>query len=491
MARSGVRGVSSACLTGLEASRKRFEEMRRKKDSMLNELEVAGLREIDSVEYYSKQKGNAFLKELRCKNCYVYDGGGHMMAETLRWNRTLTVLDLGRNSIGHSGTIALAHALAHHPSLTSLNLEGNVFGSEAGTALAEMLRSNTSLTACYLADNAIADNGTAAFTRMLQVNTTLQSLDLSGNIVQAECAISFARTIKEYQDKPVLTEFKLLRNDIEIEYQHRITVILGYNWICHKAVKGISGKYRQKLKYEEAVEALTEEQSAMISSAFNAFDTDGSGELEREEFEEALVHVGLEVPREEVDEMIALIDTDGSGTINLSEFQRAMAVMLINKGPDETEETTDLSDELLTDEALVEQMMFSGGLYDPAQVFPEAISWSDGGQRQESPPALRLGYRILCQMEKNISLSDKHLVAVKRILMFLGFDRVMIKTMLPVTARRLREALSKFDMLKEQSGSELSDLETRLRSVETPEDDVSRLDQAILWLFRGIPAWRV
>ncbi|EKX53490.1 hypothetical protein GUITHDRAFT_54801, partial [Guillardia theta CCMP2712] len=69
---------------------------------------------------------------------------------------------------------------------------------------------------------------------------------------------------------------------------------------------------------------LTDEQSAMISSAFNAFDMDGSGELEREEFEEALVHVGLEVPKEEVDEMMAVMDTDGSGTINFSEFQRAM-----------------------------------------------------------------------------------------------------------------------------------------------------------------------
>ncbi|EKX53489.1 hypothetical protein GUITHDRAFT_64531, partial [Guillardia theta CCMP2712] len=196
------------------ASSLRFEDMRKKKDSMLNELEVAGLREIDAVQYYAKQKGNAFLKELRCKNCYIYDEGGHMMAETLRWNRTLTVLDLGRNSIGHSGTIALAAALAHHPTLTSLNLEGNVFGSEAGKALAQMLRSNTCLTACYLADNSIADNGTEEFTEMLKVNTTLQSLDLSGNIVQADCALRFAKTISECQVTPILTEFKLLRNDI-------------------------------------------------------------------------------------------------------------------------------------------------------------------------------------------------------------------------------------------------------------------------------------
>lgn len=36
-------------------------------------------------------------------------------------------------------------------------------------------------------------------------------------------------------------------------------------------------------------------------------------------------------------------------------------------------------------------------------------------------------------------------------------------------------------------GSTEEKLEARLAAVETPEDDVSRLDQSILWLFRGAP----
>ncbi len=36
-------------------------------------------------------------------------------------------------------------------------------------------------------------------------------------------------------------------------------------------------------------------------------------------------------------------------------------------------------------------------------------------------------------------------------------------------------------------GSAEEKLEARLAAVETPEDDVSRLDQSILWLFRGAP----
>ena len=36
-------------------------------------------------------------------------------------------------------------------------------------------------------------------------------------------------------------------------------------------------------------------------------------------------------------------------------------------------------------------------------------------------------------------------------------------------------------------GSPEEKLEKRLAAVETPEDDVSRLDQSILWLFRGVP----
>jgi hypothetical protein len=36
-------------------------------------------------------------------------------------------------------------------------------------------------------------------------------------------------------------------------------------------------------------------------------------------------------------------------------------------------------------------------------------------------------------------------------------------------------------------GSAEEKLEARLAAVETPEDDVSKIDQAILWLFRGAP----
>jgi hypothetical protein len=80
---------------------------------------------------------------------------------------------------------------------------------------------------------------------------------------------------------------------------------------------------------------------------------------------------------------------------------------------------------------------------------------------------------------------------VKRVLSFLGWDKTMLKRKMPFTARQLRTALSAMPSVTEAPvvvpGSAEEKLEKRLQGVETPEDDVSRLDQAILWLFRGVP----
>ena len=53
---------------------------------------------------------------------------------------------------------------------------------------------------------------------------------------------------------------------------------------------------------------------------FAAMDTDGSGELDLEEFGEALRKLGLPLRREQAAELMAAIDTDGSGTLDQEEF---------------------------------------------------------------------------------------------------------------------------------------------------------------------------
>lgn len=67
---------------------------------------------------------------------------------------------------------------------------------------------------------------------------------------------------------------------------------------------------------------------------------------------------------------------------------------------------------------------------------------------------------------------------------------------MPYTARQLKTELSNFEEIARESEpiqgdqvekSSEQQLEERLGMVEIPSDDQAKLDQAILWIFRGIP----
>ena len=61
--------------------------------------------------------------------------------------------------------------------------------------------------------------------------------------------------------------------------------------------------------------------AADIMSFFQVFDSDGSGELDAEEFREALAQFGFE-DKDEQDAMFREIDADGGGTVSWDEFLR-------------------------------------------------------------------------------------------------------------------------------------------------------------------------
>jgi Ran GTPase-activating protein (RanGAP) involved in mRNA processing and transport len=180
------------------AAQNHFNKIRKQNENLLEELEKAGLREMDALEYYAKQKGNVFVTELLCNGCYLYEASGHNIARTLRWNKTLTSLQLERNAFGSSGTQAIAEALVGHPTLRALNLSGNVCGADAGTALANMLMANTVLTNVELAENCMSNTAAKIMTKMLHANTTLLSLDLSGNLFTAEPCKDLCRTLAQH-----------------------------------------------------------------------------------------------------------------------------------------------------------------------------------------------------------------------------------------------------------------------------------------------------
>ena len=67
--------------------------------------------------------------------------------------------------------------------------------------------------------------------------------------------------------------------------------------------------------------------SDTVLEAFQAFDQDGSGELEEDEFKEAIKMLGIEIKPTSFKKFWSQIDTDGGGTVDLDEFRDAVKLM--------------------------------------------------------------------------------------------------------------------------------------------------------------------
>eukprot|EP01104_Vermistella_antarctica_P020132 TRINITY_DN840_c0_g1_i1.p1 TRINITY_DN840_c0_g1~~TRINITY_DN840_c0_g1_i1.p1 ORF type:complete len:1486 (-),score=419.48 TRINITY_DN840_c0_g1_i1:95-4552(-) len=97
-------------------------------------------------------------------------------------------LNLSFNRLGDEGARAVASILPRTPFLHALLLEGNGITFEGANLLANALIHNKSLAALSLANNRIENKGAIAFARVLEVNNTLSTLLLSGNPIEPQYA---------------------------------------------------------------------------------------------------------------------------------------------------------------------------------------------------------------------------------------------------------------------------------------------------------------
>ncbi|KAF8819391.1 putative centrin [Cardiosporidium cionae] len=78
---------------------------------------------------------------------------------------------------------------------------------------------------------------------------------------------------------------------------------------------------------------LTDQQRQEIKEAFDLFDTDGSGKIDRKELMVAMKALGFEPNKEEVRRMVDEVDKDGSGTIGLSDYIEFMTRKMSERDP--------------------------------------------------------------------------------------------------------------------------------------------------------------
>ena len=113
----------------------------------------------------------------------VGDDGATAIAEGLKTNSALQVLQLERNDVGAAGATAIAEGLKTNSTLQTLNLGFNKVGAAGATAMAEGLKTNSTLQTLNLHNNKVGDAGATAMAEGLKTNSTLQELNLQLNKV--------------------------------------------------------------------------------------------------------------------------------------------------------------------------------------------------------------------------------------------------------------------------------------------------------------------
>ena len=99
----------------------------------------------------------------------------------------------------------------------------------------------------------------------------------------------------------------------------------GERWRNVGHVKDEWERHAREGEASQVVSKLTEAQLAEYRDAFNSFDKDGGGSIDKAELKELMSSVGQNPTDDELAEMIRIADADGTGDIDFAEFVTLMA----------------------------------------------------------------------------------------------------------------------------------------------------------------------
>lgn len=145
------------------------------------------------------------VKEISLRATRIGTEGTIMLAEALRGNHTLRVLNLSENGIGDSEARTLFEACIANDTLHSLEIFDNAIADVSCPIIQSLLAANTALANLDLNSNLITGSGAADISKGLSINNRMHKLYLSHNLIKAEGAALIASALRRNRTLRVLS----------------------------------------------------------------------------------------------------------------------------------------------------------------------------------------------------------------------------------------------------------------------------------------------
>jgi len=138
-----------------EEDYKRAVDQLKNNDSSLTELNLNNLENCKtewSLEVIEALLNNSQCGNVCLVNCNINNDGAKKLAEVIKNNKTLTLLNVESNKIGPDGMKALAEALEVNTTLLEVKLtnQAQPAGNDAEKALAKAMQANKTLQKCTI-----------------------------------------------------------------------------------------------------------------------------------------------------------------------------------------------------------------------------------------------------------------------------------------------------------------------------------------------------
>ena len=213
----------------------------------------------------SYQKINNNLTCLYIHHAVLDNGGGNVIAETLRWCTNIQIINFRHNRITDEKLLPMTEAIkvGCYTSLENLTLYGNRIGNAGCHALATLLEDpHCSLQTLDLDNNQIGKEGATAIANSLVNNTKIQTLELQSNPFDSSVLGIFCRVLCDtssvndtYLSNHTLKEL-VLSDEEQGQHANHLATLLKMNKETNKshvAIKKIL-KYHPNIDMEPLFE---------------------------------------------------------------------------------------------------------------------------------------------------------------------------------------------------------------------------------------------